>query len=54
MVHGRDLINPLRHLSDTTMVPGRAPERWERWECVPSQFVILAATFGQPAEIALK
>ena len=24
----------------------RAPERWERWERVPSQFVILAATFG--------
>ena len=22
MVRGRDLINPLRHLSDTTMVPG--------------------------------
>jgi hypothetical protein len=22
MIHGRDLINPLRHLSDTTMVPG--------------------------------
>ena len=30
----------------------RAPERWERWECVPSQFEILAATFGQPAAIA--
>ena len=30
----------------------RAPERWERWERVPSQFGILAATFGQPAEIA--
>ena len=25
---------------------GRAPERWERWERVPSQFEILAATFG--------
>ena len=24
----------------------RAPERWERWERVPSQFEILAATFG--------
>ena len=24
----------------------RAAERWERWERVPSQFVILAATFG--------
>ena len=22
MIRGRDLINPLRHLSDTTMVPG--------------------------------
>ena len=28
-------------------IPGpRAPERWERWDHVPSQFVILAATFG--------
>ena len=25
---------------------GRAPERWERWKRVPSQFEILAATFG--------
>jgi hypothetical protein len=25
---------------------GRAPERWEWWERVPSQFEILAATFG--------
>ena len=24
----------------------RASERWERWERVPSQFEILAATFG--------
>ena len=24
----------------------RAPEIWERWERVPSQFEILAATFG--------
>ena len=24
----------------------RAPERWERWERVPSQFLILAATLG--------
>ena len=24
----------------------RAAERWEQWERVPSQFVILAATFG--------
>ena len=24
----------------------RAPERWEGWEHVPSQFEILAATFG--------
>ena len=30
----------------------RAPERWERWEPVPSQFEILAAAFGQPAERA--
>ena len=30
----------------------RAPERWERWERVPSQFEILEATFGKPAEIA--
>ena len=29
-----------------------APERWERWERVPSQFEIFAATFGQPAAIA--
>ena len=32
----------------------RAPKKWERWERVPSQFEILAATFGQAAEIALK
>ena len=30
----------------------RAPERWELWERVPSQFVVLAATFGWLAEIA--
>ena len=29
----------------------RATERWERWERVPSQFEILAATFGYSAEI---
>ena len=34
------------------VLPARAPERWERWERVPSQFDILAATFGQPAAIA--
>ena len=28
------------------MARARAPERWERWERVPSQFEILAATFG--------
>ena len=28
------------------MILNRAPERWEQWERVPSQFVILAATFG--------
>ena len=33
-------------------VEGRAPERWEQWECVPSQFEIWAATFGKPVEIA--
>ena len=27
-------------------VKTRAPERWKRWERVPSQFEILAATFG--------
>ena len=32
--------------SDTTYSSTRAPERWERWDCVPSQFEILAATFG--------
>ena len=32
--------------SDTTYSSTRAPERWERWERVPSQFEILAATFG--------
>ena len=26
------------------LLPTRAPERWERWERVPSQFEILAAT----------
>ena len=31
---------------DAVQGKGRAPERWERWECVPSQFRILAATFG--------
>ena len=30
----------------TMTILSRAPERWERWECVPSQFEILAATFG--------
>ena len=30
----------------------RASERWERWEYVPSNFEILAATFGYPAEKA--
>ena len=29
-----------------SMQCSRAPERWEWWECVPSQFEILAATFG--------
>ena len=33
-------------LTNNVMVVIRAPERWERWECVPSQFEILAATFG--------
>ena len=27
-------------------VASRAPERWERWERVPSQFRILPANFG--------
>ena len=30
----------------------RGPEIGERWESVPSQFEILAATFDKPAEIA--
>ena len=30
----------------------RAPEKWELWEHVPSQFKNFAATFGQQAEIA--
>ena len=30
----------------------RAPEKWELWECVHSQFEIFAATFSQPAAIA--
>ena len=37
-------------LSNTTAIQvgasSRAPEKWERWERVPSQFEILAATFG--------
>ena len=32
--------------AEVKVVMARAPERWERWECVPSQFEILAATFG--------
>ena len=28
------------------MCSAGAPERWERWDRVPSQFEILAATFG--------
>ena len=44
--HGRDRPlcgggTPLPHQH----APARAPERWERWERVPSQFEILAATF---------
>ena len=38
----------------STGVPGRAPERWERWERVPSQHEILAATFDYPIELASK
>ena len=30
----------------TATATARAPERWERWERVPSQVEILAATFG--------
>ena len=34
------------------MVVSRAPERWERWERVPSQYEIFAATFGYSAKIS--
>ena len=50
-----DAATPLPHTNTTTTTTTtttRAAERWIWWDCVPSQFEILAATFGQPAKIA--
>ena len=47
--YGQSAVPSLQRLLNA-----RAPELWERWERVSSQFEILAATFGWPAEIAPK
>ena len=39
--------------NELLMFESRAPERWDRWEHGPSQFEILAATFGYPAKITV-
>ena len=34
-----------------SVAQSRAPERWERWEPVPSQFETLAAILGDDSRI---
>ena len=40
------------YLSTDWFLTGRDPERWVLWDCGPSQFYVLAATFAYPARIA--